>query len=172
MIIRSRMLKVIISLQGIMSSPVVGSYNVLCGVAAQQPVAEGLLRPSLPSIMALMGMPFGRSPREAAAVLFADYDVLRYIHQSSGEITGVCSTQCSIRQALSGAVGAYEELQNCQALTEVSPYRHLYDLAGRVCHKSAHTCQLTYLVHTASGSGVRHHSDGVVGVQRSSSARR
>ena len=141
-----------------------GIVNVLCGVAAQQPVAEGLYY-----LVAFHNGAYGHALWTFAAgsgtVLFADYDVLRYVHQSSGEITGVCSTQCSIRQALSGAVGAYEELQNCQALTEVSPYRHLYDLAGRVCHKSAHTCQLTYLVLTASGSGVRHHSDGVVGIE-------
>ena len=58
------------------------------------------------------------------AVALADDDLLRNVHQTAGQIAGVCGTQSGIGQRLTGAVRALEELQNRQAFAEVRLDRH------------------------------------------------
>ena len=55
-----------------------------------------------------------------------------------------------------------EVFQNGQTFTEACLNGQLDCTTGRIAHKSAHTAQLTNLVHTTTGAGVRHHPNGVV----------
>ena len=96
------------------------------------------------------------------AVVLTHNHVLRYVDQTAGQIARVRSTQCGICQRFTRAVCRKEEFQYAQAFAEVCLYRQLYDLTRRRSHQAAHTGQLTNLVHGASGTGRRHHVDGVV----------
>ena len=80
-----------------------------------------------------------------AAVLLADDDVLRYVDQTAGQIPGVSRTQGGVRQALAGAAGGDEVLQDVQAFTVVGADRHLDGTAGGVGDQAAHTGQLADL---------------------------
>ena len=82
-----------------------------------------------------------------AAIGLADDDVLADIDHSTGEVAGVCGTQCGIGKTLSCASGGDEVLQNGQALTEVCLDGYLDGLTGGVGHQAAHTGKLTDLVH-------------------------
>ena len=100
-----------------------------------------------------------------AAVVLADDDLLGHVHQTAGQVAGVGGTQGGVGQALAGAVGGDEELQNGQAFTEVGLDGQVDDAAGGVGHEAAHAGQLADLLHVAAGAGVGHHIDGVEGIQ-------
>ena len=87
------------------------------------------------------------------------------INEPSGEVTGVCGTECGIGKTLTSTMGADEEFEHVQALAEVRTDRNLDDLTSRVRHKTAHTCELTDLVGRTAGSGICHHEDGVDGAE-------
>ena len=78
----------------------------------------------------------------------------RDVDQTAGQITGVGGTKRRIGQALTGAAGGDEVLQNAQAFTEVRLDGDLDGLTGGVRHQAAHTGELTDLVHGATGAGV------------------
>ena len=99
------------------------------------------------------------------AVLLTDDDVLADVDHAAGQVTGVGGTKRRIGHALSGATGGDEVLQNGEAFTEVGLDGDLDGLTGGVRHQTAHTGQLTDLVHRAAGAGVGHHVDRVILVQ-------
>ena len=100
------------------------------------------------------------------AVVFPYDNVLRHIDQTTGQITGVCRTQCGISQAFTGAVAGDKVFQNGQAFTEVRLYRTVNDTTGRIRHQASHTGQLFDLVNTAAGAGICHHSNRVELIRR------
>ena len=100
-----------------------------------------------------------------AAVYFPDNQLLGHIHQTSGEISRVCSTQGRIGQTLAGAVGRHEILQYVQTLTEIGLDGKLNGVSGGICHQSPHTGKLLDLLIGTTGAGIRHHKDVVVLIQ-------
>ena len=132
-----------------------GIAHVLDGIAAPDPVAEGIHHGALLSDLRHLNALGG------AAVLLPDDDILGHVHQTAGQIAGVRSTEGGIGQALPGASGRDEVLQNGQALTEVGLDRDFDGLTGGVGHQATHAGQLTDLAHGSTGAGVRHHIDGV-----------
>ena len=94
-----------------------------------------------------------------AAVYFTDDQVLRYVYQTSGQITGVSRTESRIGQTLTCTVCGDEVLQYVQTLTEVGLNGKLDGMSGGICHQTAHTCQLLDLLIGTTGSGVGHHED-------------
>src|ERR1017187_15671 len=54
-----------------------------------------------------------------AAVDFRDDYVLRHVHQTAGEVTGIGGLQCRVRQTLTSAVRGNEVLQHGEPFTEV-----------------------------------------------------
>src|SRR5262249_27561836 len=87
------------------------------------------------------------------AVLLRDRDVLRHVHQASGEMPGIRRLERRIGQTLPGAVGRDEVLEHGEALAEVRLDRALDDLADATSelllglgHQTAHARQLTDLV--------------------------
>ena len=132
-----------------------GRHDGLGRVAAVDALAEAL------DFLSLVEHGAGHDAVGRTAVILADDDFLRDIDQTTGQITGVGSTQCGIGQALTGASGRDEVLEDGQALTVVGLDRDLDGLAGGVCDQAAHTGELTDLRHGTTGAGVRHHIDRV-----------
>ncbi len=99
------------------------------------------------------------------AIFIADNHILRNIHQTTSQITGVRRPQCGVGKALSCTTGRNEVFQYVQSLAVIRPNRHFNRGTGRVGNQSAHTGKLANLVDTTTRAGVRHHEDGVVLVQ-------
>lgn len=95
------------------------------------------------------------------AVALADNNLLGNVHQTAGQITGVCRAQSGIGQRLTAAVRALEEFQNRQAFAEVCLNRHFQRAAGRGRHHAAHAGELGNLRNGTTSAGIRHHADRV-----------
>src|SRR3546814_795269 len=89
-----------------------------------------------------------------AAVVAGDHHVLGDVDQATGQVTGVRGLQRGIREALSGAVGRDEVLQDVQAFAEVRGDRSLDDRAVRTRHQAAHARQLADLRLRTTRAGV------------------
>src|SRR5665647_88293 len=100
-------------------------------------------------------------PTVGAAVFLTNDDVLRDIHQTTGQVTRVGGTQRGVGQTLSGAVRRDEELQDGQTLTEVRLDRARDDLALGVGHQATHAGDLTQLHPVTARPGGHHPVDGV-----------
>ena len=85
-----------------------------------------------------------------AAILFAHNHVLGDVHQTTGQVTRLCGTQCGIGQALTRAVLGDEVFQHGQAVAVVGLHRSRNDLALRVGHEASHACDLVNLHHVSS----------------------
>src|SRR3954452_10047111 len=96
-----------------------------------------------------------------AAVLLAHDDVLRDVHETTGEVAGVGGAQCGVGQTLTRTVRGDEVLQHRQPLAEVGLDRPRDDLALRVGDKTTHTGDLLDLQHVSSRSRADHHLDRV-----------
>ena len=96
-----------------------------------------------------------------AAVVLDDHQVLRHVDQAARQVARVRRLQRRVRQALAGAVGGDEVLQNVQAFAEVGRDRRLDDRAVRLGHQAAHAGQLADLRGGTARARVGHHVDGV-----------
>ena len=132
-----------------------GIHHVLAGITAGQ-----ALRQILNDAVAV-GDGFHINALMGAAVLLADNDLLRYIDQAAGQITGVCGTQCGIRQTLTGAAAGLEVFQNVKSLAVIRTNGDFDGLTGGIGNVAAHTGKLVDLIHRTTGAGIRHHVDGI-----------
>ncbi len=128
-----------------------------------QPADETLLEGAL--LVARLA-PDDPAPLFGAAVLLAGDDVLRDVDQTPGEVPGVGRPQGRIGEALAGAVGGDEVLEDGHALAEVAADRDVDDPAGRVGHQAAHGAQLADVALVPAGAGRRHHRDRTARVER------
>ena len=96
-----------------------------------------------------------------AAVLLADDELLRHVHQPPGEVPGVGGSQRGVGQSLARAVGGDEVLQHGQALAEVRLDRPRDDLALRVGDEATHAGELADLHDVPARARVGHHVDRV-----------
>ena len=96
-----------------------------------------------------------------AAVLFADDDVLRNVHQTTGQVTRVGGTQRGVGQTLTGTVRGDEVFQHRQALAVGGLDRTRDDLTLRVGHQATDTRDLTDLHPVTTCTGGHHAVDGV-----------
>ena len=90
-------------------------------------------------------------PRSVPQSCFANDDVLRNVHQTTGQVTRVGGTQRGIGQTLTGTVGGDEVLQNRQALAVRGLDRTRDDLALRVGHQATDTGNLAHLQPVTTG---------------------
>src|SRR4029079_11282524 len=97
------------------------------------------------------------------AVGLANDDVLRYVHQTTGQVTRAGGTKSGARKSLSGAVGVEEVLQHRQALTERGLDRARDELTLRVGHQTLHAGQRSRLGEVTRRTGVHDRDDRVVG---------
>jgi hypothetical protein len=96
-----------------------------------------------------------------AAVLFADDDVLRHVHQTTGQVTRVGGTQRGVGQTLTGTVRRDEVFQHRQALTVGGLDRTRDDFTLRVGHQATDTRDLADLHPVTTCTGGHHAVDGV-----------
>ena len=132
--------------------------HVVQSHTAQNTVVEGLHH----VVVALDGR--SRQAAQRAAILLVDDDILRHVHQTTRQITGVGRLQGGVGETLTGTVGRDEVLEHRKSLLEVREDRVLDDLLTaldarllRLGHQTAHTAQLTDLLLRTTGSGVEHH---------------
>ncbi|MNM57038.1 hypothetical protein D3C81_682250 [compost metagenome] len=99
----------------------------------------------------------------STTVVFGNYQVLRHVNQTTGQITGVSRFQCGIRQTFTSTVRGDEVLEYVQTFTEVRGDWRFDDGAVRLRHQTTHTGQLTNLSGGTTRTGVGHHKDAVEG---------
>ena len=97
---------------------------------------------------------------------FADDDVLRHVHQTARQVTGIGRLQRRIRQTFACAVRRDEVLQHVQTFAEVRRDRRFDNFTRRLRHQTAHTGQLTDLLFRSAGAGVGHEQDRIESVAR------
>ena len=134
-------------------------HNVLHGIATLQAFTEGL------DDLTVLHDLRNQDAVVSAAVMLADNDLLGYVHQTAGQITGVSGPQCRIGQTLSGASAGDEVFQYGESFTEVGLNGDLDGAAGGIGHQATHASQLADLRGGTTGAGVCHHPDRVVAVQ-------
>ena len=88
-----------------------------------------------------------------STIIQGDNRILGYVHQSTGEISGVCSFQRCIGKTFTGTVSGDEVFQNGQAFFEVRFDRGFDNVSttrrtdfGRFIHQSAQSAELFDLV--------------------------
>src|SRR5271168_1467520 len=96
-----------------------------------------------------------------AAIALVDDDVLRHVHETSSEVTGVGGLKSRVGQAFTRTVRGDEVLQHGKALAEVGSDGRFDDFAGGLGHQTAHTGKLADLLFRTASAGVRHNVDGV-----------
>ena len=84
-------------------------------------------------------------PAECAAVFFIDNHIVRHVHQTTGEVSGIRRLQSGIGKTLTGTMGGDEVLQHRQTFLKVGKNRVLDDLTAfgtrllRLRHQTTHT---------------------------------
>ena len=109
-----------------------------------------------------------RQAPQGVAIVFCDDDILRDIHQSTGQITRIGCLQGRVRQSFSGTVCRNEVLQNGESLLEVREDGVLNDVLPsrrgrllRLGHQATHARQLTNLLLRSTCTRVHHHVNRV-----------
>ncbi len=142
----------------------IGVPDLLAGDTARDAVVQGL-----DNFLALCELPdhhAGDLGSVLRAVDLTDDELLGDIDHSSCEVAGVCGTQSRIGHTLSGSVGGHEVLQDVQTFTEVRGDGQLDRAAGGIGHQASHAGQLLDLLVGSAGTGIRHHEDVVVLIER------
>src|SRR6185503_8392548 len=98
----------------------------------------------------------GGDSTQRAAVRLADDYVLRYVDQTSRQVTRVGRLECCVGQTLAGAVRRNEVLQHVQTFAEIRLNWGFNDLARRTRHQATHTGQLPNLLGATTRSGIAH----------------
>jgi len=100
---------------------------------------------------------------QCATVFFIDNHIVRYVHQTTSQVTGVGSLQSGIRQTLTGTVSRNKVLKHGQTFLKVRKNRVFNNLCAlgtgllRLGHQTTHTRQLTNLFLRTTGTGIKHH---------------
>ena len=97
-----------------------------------------------------------------AAVVFADDDVLRDVHETTGEVTRVGGTEGRVGQTLAGTVRRDEVLRHRQTLAVRGDDRTGDDLTLGVVHQASHTGDVPDLQPVTTSTRGHHAVDGVV----------
>ena len=100
---------------------------------------------------------------ECPAVFFINNHVMRYVYQTTSQISRISRLQCRIRQTFTGTVGRDKVLQHRKPLLKVwknGVFNNLPTFCTcllRFCHQTTHTRQLTNLFFRTTGTRIQHH---------------
>ena len=100
---------------------------------------------------------------ERAAVFFINNHIMRYVNQTTGQVSGIGRLQSGIGKTLTGTVGRDKVLQHGQTFLKVRKNRVFDNLtAFGTCflglrHQTTHTGELTNLFLRTTGTGIQHH---------------
>ena len=104
---------------------------------------------------------------ESSAVFFGDNHVMRNVHKTTSQVTGVGSLKSRVGKTLTGTVRGDEVLEHAEAFFEVGENRVFDNLTAfrtgllRFGHKATHAGELANLVFRTTGAGVEHHEHRV-----------
>ena len=104
---------------------------------------------------------------QRSTVFFIDDHIMRYINQTTGQVTSISSLQSGIGQTLTSTVSRNKILQHRQTFLKVRKDRVFNNLTTfcttllRFCHQTTHTRQLTNLFFRTTGPRIHHHIDRV-----------
>ena len=101
----------------------------------------------------------------STAVLFTDNNFLWYINKTAGKVTWVGCTKSCIGKTFTSTTRWNKVLQDVKAFTVVSSDRNFDCFTWCIGDKTTHTCKLSDLAHTTTGTWVSHHEDWVVAVK-------
>ena len=87
-----------------------------------------------------------------SAIVFAHDELLRNVVQTTGQVTRVGSTKCSVYKALTSAWRRDEVLECFETFTEVVLDRARNHVTARVGHETTHTGDLTHLGHVSTST--------------------
>jgi len=110
--------------------------NILCRHASQHALAQRF--DNIPALNERRH----RNAVRGAAVDLGDDEILRHIDEAPREVARIGRLQRRVCEALAGAVGGDEVLQDVQTLAEVSRDRRFDDRAVGFGHKTAHARKL------------------------------
>ena len=114
----------------------------------------------------LVGLgPGDPAPLLRAAVLVAGDHVLGDVDETARQVPRVGGAERGVGEALAGAVGGDEVLEDGHPLAEVAPHGDVDDPARRVGHEAAHRAQLADVALVAAGTRGGHHRDRAVRVE-------
>ena len=102
------------------------------------------------------------APLLRAAVVVTGDDVLGDVDEAPGQVAGVGRPEGGVGEALAGAVGGDEVLEDRHPLAEVAPDGDVDDPARRVGHQAAHRAELADVALVPAGAGRGHHRDRAV----------
>ena len=94
-------------------------------------------------------------------VVIGNDQILRYIHQSTCQVTRVRCLQCRVGQTFPCTVRRDEVLKNRQTFSEVGRNRCFNDRSIRLCHQTSHPRKLTNLCSRTTRARISHHEDRV-----------
>ena len=101
------------------------------------------------------------------AVFFVDNHIVRYVNQTTGQVSGVGRLQSGIGKTLTSTVSRDKVLQHGKTFLKVRKNRVLDNLTAfgtcllRFRHQTTHTGKLTNLLLRTTGSGIQHHVYGI-----------
>lgn len=96
-------------------------------------------------------------------IVFGNYQVLRYVNQTTSQVIGVRSFQCGIRQIFTSIVGGDEVLEYVQIFTEVRGDWRFDDGVIRFRYQITYISKLTNLCRRITRIGVGYYVDVVEG---------
>src|SRR6185312_31174 len=96
-----------------------------------------------------------------SAIVFADDDVLRNVHQTASQVSRIGRLQSRIGKTLASAVRRDEVLQHGQPFAEVRRDGRFDDFARRLFHQSTHAGELTDLLFRSASARVGHDVNGI-----------
>ena len=87
-----------------------------------------------------------------SAIVFAHDELLRNVVQTTGQVTRVSSTKCSVYKALTSTWRSDEVLECFETFTEVVLDRARNHVTARVGYETTHTGDLTHLGHVSTST--------------------
>ena len=101
------------------------------------------------------------------AVFFVDNHIVRYVNQTTGQVSGIGRLQSGIGKTLTSTVSRDKVLQHGKTFLKVRKNRVLDNLTAfgtcllRFRHQTTHTGKLTNLLLRTTGSRIQHHVYGI-----------
>ena len=104
---------------------------------------------------------------QRTTIFFINDHIMRYVNQTTSQITSISSLQSCIGQTFTSTVSRDKILQHRQTFLKVRKNRVFNNLTTfcttflRFCHQTTHAGQLTNLFFRTTGSRIHHHIDRV-----------
>ena len=100
-----------------------------------------------------------------ATIIFEHYHILRHIHETASQITGVRSTKSGIGQTFTSTVRRNKVFDHIKTFFETTLHRQFDNITGRRYYETFHTHHLTELAKRTTSTGINHGEHGTIFVE-------